>query len=84
MNTQRVSHKQQVAELHLLPRLHALDRRPVDTGLVREGLLGEALVQASDADAVADCTAGRGDPLGQIGWHTANRLPIMIISQQQI
>jgi hypothetical protein len=41
-------------------------------------------LEASHADAVADGAAGRGDPLGQFGWHATNRLRIMIISQQQI
>ena len=84
MHPQSMRHHQQVAELHLLPGLHLLHRRPVDTGRVSQALLGHVLVEASHADAVADRAAGRGDPLGQIGWHAANRLPIMIISQQQI
>jgi len=81
---QNVSHEEQVAQLHLVPALHALDRRPVDAGGVREGFLGDVLVEASHADAVADRTAGRRDPLGQFGWHPANVLRTMIISQQQI
>jgi hypothetical protein len=84
VNTQRMRHDEQVAELHLLPRLHPLHRRPVDTGRVSQALLGHVLVEASHADAVADRAAGRGDPLGQIGWHRANRLRTKIISQQQI
>jgi hypothetical protein len=78
---QSVSHEEQVAELHLVPGFHALDRGPVDAGGVGEGLLGHG---SSHADAVADGAAGRGDPLGQFGWHATNRLRIMIISQQQI
>jgi len=81
---QSVSHEEQVAELHLVPGFHALDRGPVDAGRVGESFLSEVLVEASHADAVADGTAGRGDPLGQFGWHPATVLPIMIISQQQI
>jgi hypothetical protein len=81
---QSVSDQQQVGQLHLAAGLHALDRRPVDPGRVGEGLLGHVLVEASHADAVADRAAGRRDPLGLIGWHPLNALPIMIISQQQI
>jgi hypothetical protein len=81
---QSVSHEEQVAELHLVPGFHVLDRGPVDAGRVGESFLGEVLVEASHADAVADGAAGRGDPLGQFGWHATNRLRIMIISQQQI
>lgn len=84
MYPQSVSHEEQVAQLHLAPGFHALDRRPVDAGGVGEGLLRHVLVEASHADAVADRAAGRGDPLGQFGWHPATVLPIMIISQQQI
>lgn len=84
MNPQSVSDEEQVAEFHLSSSLHALDRRPVHAGRVREYLLGHALVEALHADAVADRSAGRRDPLGLIGWHPTNLLPIMIISQQQI
>jgi hypothetical protein len=41
-------------------------------------------VQPAYADAVAGGSAGVEDPLGLIGWHPTNLLPIMIISQQQI
>jgi hypothetical protein len=81
---QSVRHEQQVAQLHLVSGFHALDGGPVDAGGVREGLLRHVLVEASHADAVADRAAGRGDPLGLIGWHPVNVLRIMIISQQQI
>jgi hypothetical protein len=81
---QSVSHEEQVAQLHLVPDFHALDRRPVDAGGVGEGFLRHVLVEASHADAVADRAAGRGDPLGLVGWHRANVLRTMIISQQQI
>lgn len=84
MNPQRVSHHQQVAELHLVTGFHPLDSAAVDAGRVREHLLGHVLVEASHADAVADSSAGRWDPLGLIGWHPTNLLPTMIISQQQI
>jgi hypothetical protein len=73
---QSVSHEEQVRQLHLVPGFHALDRGPVDAGGVGEGLLSHRLLEASHA--------GRGDPLGQFGWHATNRLRIMIISQQQI
>lgn len=84
MNPQRMSDKEQVAEFHLGAGLHPLDRRPVDAARVGEGLLGHVLVEASHADAVADRAAGRGDPLGLIGWHATNRLRTKIISQQQV
>ncbi len=84
MYPQSVSHEEQVTQLHLVPALHALDRRPVNAGGVGEGLLRHVLVEASHADAVADGAAGRGDPLGQFGWHPVNALPTKIISQQQI
>lgn len=81
---QRVSHTKQVAEFHLCPALHPLDRRPVEAGRVGEGFLGQVLVQPSHADAVPDGPAGVDDPLGLVGWHPSNALSIMIISQQQI
>ena len=84
MDSQGVCDEQQVAEFHLGAGLHALDRRPVYAARVGEALLGEVLVQPSDADAVTRCLAGVEDPLGLIGWHPTNRLRTMIISQQQI
>jgi hypothetical protein len=74
----------QVRELHLGAGFHALDRRPVELGRVREHLLGHVEVQPAHADAVADGPAGVDDPLGLFGWHASNALSIMIISQQQI
>lgn len=84
MYPQCVSYEQQVAELHLVAGFHALDRRPVDAGGVGEGFLGQVLVQPPDADAVPCGPAGVEDPLRLIGWHSANALSTMIISQQQI
>lgn len=84
MCPQCVSYQQQVAQLHLVAGFHALDRRPVDASRVGEGLLGHVLVQSPDADAVPCGPAGVEDPLRLIGWHLANALSIMIISQQQI
>lgn len=81
---QGVSHQKQVRQLHLVAGFHALDRGPVEAARVGEGFLGHVLVEAAHADAVADRAAGRGDPLGQFGWHPSNALPTMIISQQQI
>lgn len=83
VDAQLVCDKQQVAELHLLTGFHALDRRPVDAGGVRQGLLGAVHVQPADAHAVARRPAGVDDPLGMFGWHPSNALPTMIISQQQ-
>jgi hypothetical protein len=75
----------EMAELHLLAGLHALEGRPVDARKVGEALLGHVLVQSPDADAVAGRPEGVGDPLLLVGgWHALNRLPTMIISQQQI
>lgn len=84
MQAQSFGDEEQVAEFHLAAGLHALDRGPVDAGGVGEGLLGHALMDPSHADAVADGPAGFENPLGLIGWHALNRLPTMIISQQQI
>jgi hypothetical protein len=84
VHPQRVRHVQEMAELHLVPGFHALDRRPVEAGCVGEGFLGEVEVQPSYSDAVADVSSGVEDPLGLIGWHAVNRIRIMIISQQQI
>jgi hypothetical protein len=83
MDSQRVSDKQQVAEFHLAPALHTLDRRPVDAAGVSEALLRHVLVQPAHADAVARGPAGIEDPLGLFGWHPLNVLRTMIISQQQ-
>lgn len=84
MYAQRMSHQQQVGQLHLVAGFHPLDGAAVDARLVGEGLLGEVHVQASHADAVAGGPAGLRDPLGQFGWHPTNRLRTKIISQQQI
>lgn len=84
MYPQGVCHAEQVAEFHLCPAFHALDRGPIEAGRVGEGFLGQVLVQPSHADAVADGPAGVEDPLGLFGWHPSNALSIMIISQQQI
>jgi hypothetical protein len=84
VHPQSVSHQQQVAELHLVAGFHPLDGAAVDARGVREGLLGQVLVQPADANAVPGRPAGCGDPLGLIGWHLSNALPIKIISQQQI
>jgi hypothetical protein len=83
MDSQCVRYEQQVRQLHLGTGLHALNGRPVDAALLGEGLLGEVLAQSPDADAVAGGPASVGDPLGLFGWHGLNRLPTMIISQQQ-
>jgi hypothetical protein len=83
VHPQSVSNQQKVAQLHLLAGFHALDRGPVDAAGVGEGLLRHVLVQPSHADAVAGGSAGFENPLGLIGWHPANALPTMIISQQQ-
>ena len=84
MHAKGVSDEQEMAQFHLAAGFHALDRRPVESGRVGEGLLGHVLVQPSHADAVAGGPAGIENPLGLIGWHGLNRLRAMIISQQQI
>ena len=84
VQSQCFGNQQQVAEFHLAAGFHALDRRPVEAAGVGEGLLRHVLVQPAHTDAVAGGSAGVEDPLGLIGWHPANALPTMIISQQQI
>lgn len=84
MNPQRVRDEQQVAEFHLAPAFHALDRRPVDAAGVGEGFLRHVEVQPAHADAVTGGPAGVEDPLGLVGWHGVNALATMIICQQQI
>ena len=84
VHPQRCGHQQEVAQLHLGADLHPLHRAPVVPGSVGERLLGHVLMQPPHTDAVADGPAGVEDPLRLIGWHPTNRLPTMIISQQQI
>lgn len=84
VDPQGVGNVQEMAQLHLRTGLHALDAAAVDAGLMRQGLLGHAHVQAPNADAVADGPAGVEDPFRLFGWHARNVLRIMIISQQQI
>ncbi|MGY1579117.1 hypothetical protein [Streptomyces sp. MN13] len=84
VDSQRVRNVQQMAEFHLGAGFHPLDRRPVQAAGVSKGLLGHVLVQPPHSDAVADGPSGVEDPLRLIGWHPANALPTMIISQQQI
>jgi hypothetical protein len=81
---QAVRDEQQVAEFHFVAGFHPLDGGSVDAAGVGEGFLGHAEVESAYADAVAGAPAGVADPLGLFGWHSANALPIMIISQQQI
>ena len=83
MQPQRMCHEKEVSEFHLCAGLHSLDRRSVQATHVGKGFLRHVLVQPSHADTVADGAAGIEDPLGLIGWHALNRLPTMIISQQQ-
>lgn len=84
MHPQSVGYMQQVTEFHLLAGFHALDGGPVEVACVGEGFLGHVLAQSPYPDAVTDGSACVDDPLGLIGWHPANALRIMIISQQQI
>lgn len=83
MHPQRVGDMEQVTELHLGAGFHALDRRPVEAGVVGEAFLGEVEVQPPYPDAVACCSAGVDDPLGLV-WHPPHALRIMVDSQQQI
>lgn len=84
VHPQGVSDKQEMTQFHLAAALHSLDGRPVQAGLVCQGLLGEVEVQPPDADAVADGPSGVEDPRRMVwGWHPINALATMIISQQQ-
>lgn len=85
MHPQRMRDKQEMTQLHLLPGLHPLDRRPVEAGRVGQRLLGHVEVQPPNSYAVADRPAGVEDPWRVFGgWHPTNRLRIMIAGQQQI
>lgn len=84
MQAERVSNVQEVAQLHLVSGFHSLDRRPVEAARVGEHLLCHGLATAPYSDAVADGPAGFENPLGLIGWHPPNALPIMSECQQQI
>lgn len=83
MHTKSVSDEKQVAQLHLLAGLHALDRRPVEAARVGEALLRHVEPQSPHTDAVADSSAGFYHPRGLFGWHPVNATGTMIISQQQ-
>lgn len=84
MHPQCVRDEQQVAELHLGARLHALDGASIDAGLLGQAFLGHVHVQPAHADAVADGPAGVEDPLRVIGcWHPTNALMILVACQQQ-
>lgn len=84
MYAQSVRHVQQMAEFHLSPAFHPLDGAAIKLRRLGEGFLGHVHVQPAHADAVPDRPAGVEHPLRLIGWHATNRLPTMIISQQQI
>ena len=84
MQPQRMCHEEEMSEFHLRTGLHPLDRRPVQAARVGKGFLGHVLAESAHANAVADSAAGVEDPLGLIGWHATNRIPTVIISQQQI
>ena len=83
METQRISHPQKVAELHLLTGLHALQSIAGQTGGLVEALLGPAHFYAADADAITDSPTGIDDPLGMIGGHSENAARKMILCQPQ-
>jgi hypothetical protein len=84
VHPQSMGYQQKIRQLHLGASLHALNRRPVDTRDMRQALLGHVQVQPPHAYAVADSPACVKDPLGLIGWHAINRLPIMVLRQHQI
>lgn len=83
MHAQCLRDPQQVADLHLLAGLHALERVAGQPGLLKQPLLGPAEFDAADTDAVADGPAGVDDPLGMIGGHSNNAAPKMILCQPQ-
>lgn len=84
MHPEGISDVQEMAEFHLAAGFHPLNRAAVEAAVVGERLLGHVLVQPPNADAVADGPAGVEDPRGLFGWHPANVLRTMIVSQQQI
>lgn len=83
MHAQRFRHPQEVAHLHLLAGLHALQRVARHVGGFPETLLGPAQVYASEADAVTDPAAGLNDPLRVFGGHAFNVAAKMILCQPQ-
>lgn len=84
MNPQRFGYPEQVAQLHLLAGLHALQRVAGQPGLLEESCLRPAELHAADADAVADSPAGVSDPRRMFGRHGNNAAPKMILCQPQI
>ena len=84
VHTKSVGDEQEVAEFRLGAGFHALDRRPVQPGLVSQGFLRHVEPEPAHADAIARGPAGIENPLGLVGRHADNRFGTMIVCQQQI
>lgn len=83
MYAQRVSHSEEVADLHLFAGFHALDCVPREFGGFPQSLLGPVEFDAADADAVADRLAGVFDPRWMVGRHPIHAVPLLILCQPQ-
>lgn len=83
MYAQRVSHSQEVADLHLFAGFHALDRIAGEFGGFPQALLGPVEFDAADADTVADRPPGVFDPRGMVGRHALHAVPLSILCQPQ-
>lgn len=82
MHPQHLREPEQVAEFHLFPSLHPLQRIARQAGVLTEALLSPAQVYAANADAVAHVPAGRSDPVRMMG-HLVNAGWKLILCQPQ-
>lgn len=83
MDAQRISHPEQIADLHLLAGFHALQRVAGEFGGIHQPLLRPVELHAANTDAVANCLAGLDDPLGMRLRHGLNAAPKIILCQPQ-
>jgi hypothetical protein len=84
MHTQNMSNLQQGGDVGVSRAgLDSLVRGPGYAGSEEHGLLGAVLVEALDANAVADGAALPQEPVVVIGqgWHSTNPMTKIIISQ---
>lgn len=84
MYAQRLSHPEQMTDLHFLSGFHALHRVAGELGCLPQSLLGPVELMAADADAVTDRFAGVDDPGGMVGRHDVHAVASLILCLPQM
>lgn len=83
VHTQRLGHPKEVADLHFLASLHALNGVAGKARGLPQSLLCPAEVGSAETNAVADRPAGVEDPRGMVWRHEIHALPLLILCQPQ-